>query len=98
MKSRATPRSATRNASLGGSVHHKSRPGSRVTAGGFPLGPWSRGASIGRLTALAGDLSLRVMSISVLVVEDHAELRTMIQHMLTQRGYDVRCASTVEEA
>jgi CheY-like chemotaxis protein len=38
------------------------------------------------------------MAISVLVVEDHAELRTLIQHLLTQRGYDVRCAATVDEA
>jgi CheY-like chemotaxis protein len=38
------------------------------------------------------------MSISVLVVEDHAEVRNLIQHMLTQRGYDVRCAATVDEA
>jgi CheY-like chemotaxis protein len=38
------------------------------------------------------------MSISVLVVEDHAEVRILIQQMLMQRGYDVRCAETVEEA
>jgi len=38
------------------------------------------------------------MSISVLVVEDHAELRTLIQNMLTERGYEVRCAATVDEA
>ena len=38
------------------------------------------------------------MSISVLVVEDHDDLRAMVQHMLTQEGYDVRCAATVDEA
>jgi CheY-like chemotaxis protein len=38
------------------------------------------------------------MSHSVLVVEDHHELRTMIDHMLTRHGYDVFCASTVAEA
>jgi len=38
------------------------------------------------------------MSISVLVVEDHAEVRTLLQHMLTQQGYDIRCAASVEEA
>jgi CheY-like chemotaxis protein len=38
------------------------------------------------------------MSHSVLVVEDHHELRTLIDHMLTRHGYDVFCASTVAEA
>jgi len=38
------------------------------------------------------------MSIFVLVVEDHAEVRTLLQHMLTQQGYEVRCAATVDEA
>jgi CheY-like chemotaxis protein len=38
------------------------------------------------------------MSISVLVVEDHPELRTLIQNLLAPRGYEVRCAATVEEA
>jgi DNA-binding response OmpR family regulator len=38
------------------------------------------------------------MSISVLVVEDHDELRTFIERMLSKRGYDVRCAATIEAA
>jgi DNA-binding response OmpR family regulator len=38
------------------------------------------------------------MSISVLVVEDHAELRTQLCELLQKEGYDVRSATTVEEA
>ena len=38
------------------------------------------------------------MAISVLVVEDHGELRALIQRMLTHRGFAVRCAATVDEA
>jgi CheY-like chemotaxis protein len=38
------------------------------------------------------------MSISVLVVEDQDELMAIIRHMLTQQGYDVRCATTVDQA
>ena len=38
------------------------------------------------------------MSHSVLVVEDHHELRTLIGHLLARHGYDVFCASTVAEA
>ena len=38
------------------------------------------------------------MSVSVLVVEDHAEVRALLQHMLTQQGYEVRCAASVDEA
>jgi DNA-binding NtrC family response regulator len=38
------------------------------------------------------------MSNSVLVVEDHHELLTLIEQRLTQRGYDVRCAATIHDA
>jgi CheY-like chemotaxis protein len=38
------------------------------------------------------------MSISVLVVEDHAELRTQLCELLQKEGYGVRSATTVEEA
>ena len=38
------------------------------------------------------------MSNSVLVVEDHDELRMLIEHRLTQGGYDVHCAATIQEA
>ena len=38
------------------------------------------------------------MSISVLVVEDDADVRTLLQHMLMQQGYEARCAATVDEA
>jgi CheY-like chemotaxis protein len=38
------------------------------------------------------------MSNSVLVVEDHHELGTLIEHLLTQRGYDVRCVHTIHDA
>jgi CheY-like chemotaxis protein len=38
------------------------------------------------------------MSISVLVVEDHDELRSTLQNMLTQEGYDVHCAANVDDA
>jgi CheY-like chemotaxis protein len=38
------------------------------------------------------------MSLSVLVVEDHAEVSTLIQRLLASEGYDVRCATTVDEA
>ena len=38
------------------------------------------------------------MSLSILVVEDHTELRASLRDLLAQRGYDVRCASTVDEA
>jgi CheY-like chemotaxis protein len=38
------------------------------------------------------------MSNSVLVVEDNQELRTLIDRMLSQRGYEVHCAATVSEA
>jgi len=38
------------------------------------------------------------MSISVLIVEDHAELRTQLCELLQQEGYDVRSATTAEEA
>jgi DNA-binding NtrC family response regulator len=38
------------------------------------------------------------MSHSVLVVEDHADLRILIEQMLTRQGYEVRCAATVADA
>jgi hypothetical protein len=38
------------------------------------------------------------MSNSVLVVEDHQDLLAIIEHKLTQRGYDVRCAVTIHDA
>jgi len=38
------------------------------------------------------------MSISVLVVEDHADLRTQLCELLQTEGYEVRSATTVEEA
>jgi CheY-like chemotaxis protein len=38
------------------------------------------------------------MPISVLVVEDQAALRKSIQELLSNAGYDVRCAATEEEA
>jgi CheY-like chemotaxis protein len=38
------------------------------------------------------------MSLSVLVVEDYAGVSTLIQHLLASGGYDVRCATTVDEA
>jgi CheY-like chemotaxis protein len=38
------------------------------------------------------------MSNSVLVVEDDHELRTLIERMLTQRGYEIRCAASISEA
>jgi CheY-like chemotaxis protein len=38
------------------------------------------------------------MSNSVLVVEDHHQLRTLIERTLEKRGYDVRCAATIPEA
>lgn len=38
------------------------------------------------------------MSLSVLVVEDHTELRDSLCDLLAHLGYDVRCASSVEEA
>ena len=38
------------------------------------------------------------MSNSVLVVEDNNQLRTVLERALTQRGYDVRCATSTSEA
>ena len=38
------------------------------------------------------------MSNSVLVVEDHHDLRTLLERTLKQRGYDVRCAASTPEA
>jgi CheY-like chemotaxis protein len=38
------------------------------------------------------------MSLSILVVEDHTELRQSIRDLLAQPGYEVRCASSVDEA
>ncbi|MET0592558.1 MAG: hypothetical protein ABW133_07660 [Polyangiaceae bacterium] len=38
------------------------------------------------------------MSLSLLVVEDHIELRTSLRDLLLQLGYEVQCASSVDEA
>jgi CheY-like chemotaxis protein len=38
------------------------------------------------------------MSLSVLVVEDHTELRNSLRDLLAHLGYEVRCASTAGEA
>ena len=38
------------------------------------------------------------MSNSVLVVEDNADLQTLLERALKQRGYDVRSAASVPEA
>ena len=38
------------------------------------------------------------MSLSILVVEDHTELLQSLRDLLAQQGYDVRCASSVDEA
>jgi DNA-binding NtrC family response regulator len=38
------------------------------------------------------------MPLSVLVVEDHTDLRNSLRDLLVHSGYGVRCASTVEEA
>jgi CheY-like chemotaxis protein len=38
------------------------------------------------------------MSISVLVVEDHAELQASLRELIAAHGYRVRCAVNVDEA
>src|SRR5690348_7498935 len=38
------------------------------------------------------------MSHSVLVVEDHHDLRMLIEGMLTPSGYDVHCAASIHDA
>jgi len=38
------------------------------------------------------------MPISVLVVEDHAELRTVVKTLLERAGYEVHCAANPDEA
>jgi CheY-like chemotaxis protein len=38
------------------------------------------------------------MSLSVLVVEDHSELRDLLRELLAHLGFDVRCVSNVDQA